>query len=63
MDFKVCIFNPIKTSVKRKNNVSKTYKFDTFFIANHLMMQDSLRFLILRELNYTELKELGRFCK
>ena len=30
-------------------------------IAKTLMMQDSLRFLTLEDLDYLELKELGRF--
>lgn len=48
----------------RKNNVrkTKTDKIDTFVIAKTLMMQDSLRFLTLTNLDYIELKELGRFC-
>lgn len=47
----------------RKNNVrkTKTDKVDTFVIAKTLMMQDSLRFLTLEDLDYLELKELGRF--
>ena len=62
-DFKVCVLNPIKTSAMRKNNVrkTKTDKVDTFVIAKTLMMQDSLRFLTLTDLDYIELKELGRF--
>lgn len=62
-DFKVCVLNPIKTSAMRKNNVrkTKTDKVDTFVIAKTLMMQDSLRFLTLKNLDYIELKELGRF--
>ena len=36
-------------------------KVDTFVIAKTLMMQDSLRFLTLEDLDYLELKELGRF--
>ena len=62
-DFKVCVLNPIKTSAMRKNNVrrTKTDKVDTFVIAKTLMMQDSLRFLSLEDLDYIELKELGRF--
>ena len=62
-DFKVCVFNPIQTSFMRKNNVrkTKTDKVDTFVIAKTLMMQDSLRFLTLEDLDYIELKELGRF--
>ena len=62
-DFKVCVLNPLKTSALRKNNVrkTKTDKVDTFLIAKTLMMQDSLRFLSLQDLDYIELKELGRF--
>ena len=61
--FKVCVLNPIQTSSMRKNNVrkTKTDKVDTFVIAKTLMMQDSLRFLTLEDLDYIELKELGRF--
>ena len=62
-DFKVCVLNPIQTSSMRKNNVrkTKTDKVDTFVIAKTLMMQDSLRFMTLDNLDYIELKELGRF--
>lgn len=62
-DFKVCVLNPIQTSSMRKNNVrkTKTDKVDTFVIAKTLMMQDSLRFMTLKDLDYIELKELGRF--
>ena len=62
-DFKVCVLNPIQTSFMRKNNVrkTKTDKVDTFVIAKTLMMQDSLRFFTLKDLDYIELKELGRF--
>ena len=62
-DFKVCVLNPIQTSSMRKNNVRKTKadKVDTFVIAKPLMMQDSLRFMTLDDLDYIELKELGRF--
>lgn len=63
-DFKVCVLlNPIKTSIMHKNNVhkTKTDKFDTFVIAKTLMMQDPLRFISLKDLDYIELKELGRF--
>lgn len=39
-----------------KNNVhkTKTDKVDTFVIAKSLMMQDSLRFLTLEDLDYLE---------
>ena len=62
-DFNVCVLNPIKTSSMRKNNVrkTKTDKVDTFVIAKTLMVQDSLRFITLEDLDYLELKELGRF--
>ena len=62
-DFKVCVLNPIKTSSMRKNNVrrTKTDKVDTLVIAKTLMIQDSLRFSTLEDLDYIELKELGRF--
>ena len=61
--FKVCVLNPIQTSFMRKNNVrkTKTDKVDTIVIAKTLMMQDSLRFTTLEDLDYIELKELGRF--
>lgn len=47
----------------RKNNIrkTKTDKVDTFIIAKTLMMQDSPRFLTLENLDFIELKELGRF--
>lgn len=62
-DFKVCVLNPLSTSSIRKNNVRKTKadKADTFVIAKTLMMQDSLRFITLKDLDYIQLKELGRF--
>ena len=62
-DFKVCVLNPLMTSAMRQNNVrkTKTDKVDTFVIAKTLMMQDSLRFITLKDLDYIELKELGRF--
>ena len=61
--FKVCVLNPIQTSSMCKNNVhkTKTDKVDTFVIAKPLMMQDSLRFMTLKDMDYIELKELGRF--
>ena len=63
LGYKVCVLNPIKTSVMRKNNIrkTKTDKVDTFLIAKTLMVQDSLRFITLEDLDYIELKELGRF--
>ena len=59
-DYKVCVLNPLKTSAMRKNNVHKanTDKVNTFVMAKALLMQDSLRFLILKDLDYIELKEL-----
>lgn len=61
-DFKVCVLNPLSSSAMRKNNVrkTKTDKVDTFVIAKTLMMQDSLRFITLRVLDYIELKELDK---
>ena len=63
MGFNVCVINPIKTSTMRKNNIrkTKTDKVDTFIIAKTLMMEDSLRFVTLEDLDFIELKELGRF--
>lgn len=40
---------------------TKTDKVDTFVIAKALMMQNSLRFISLKYLDYIELKELGKF--
>lgn len=62
-DFKVCVLNPLSTSSMRKYNIrkTKTDKVDTFVITKTLMMQDSLRFITLKDLDYIELKELGRF--
>jgi len=59
----VCVLNPLSTPSMRKNNVrkTKTDKVDTFVIAKTLMMKDSFRFLTLTDLDYIELKELGRF--
>ena len=59
----MCVLNPIQTSSMRKNNVrkTKTDKVDTFVIAKTLMMQDSLRFMTLDDMDYIEFKELGRF--
>lgn len=59
----MCVLNAIKTSAMRKNTVHKTRtdKVDTFIIAKTLMLQDSLRFLTLKDLDYIELKEIGRF--
>lgn len=62
-DFNVCVLNPLSTSSMRKNNLrkTKTDKVDTFVIAKTLMVQDSLRFITLKDLDYIELKELRRF--
>ena len=60
----MCVLStPIKTSTMRKNNIrkTKTDKVDTFIIAKTLMMEDSLRFVTLEDLDFIELKELGRF--
>lgn len=61
--YKVCVLNPIKTSTMRKNNIrkTKTDKVDTFIIAKTLMMQQSLRFVTLDDVDIMDLKELGRF--
>lgn len=52
-DFNACFLNLILTSSMRKNNVrtTKTDKVDTFVIAKTLMIQDSLRFMTLEELD------------
>ena len=57
-DFKVCVLNPLATSSMHKNNVrkAKTDKIDTLVIAKTLMMQDSPRFITLKDLDYIELK-------
>ena len=62
-NYKVCVLNPIKTSVMRKNNVrkTKTDKVDTYIICKTLMMQDSLRFVSYYDLDLMDLKSLGRF--
>lgn len=62
-DFKVCVLDLIMTSSIRKNNIrkTKTDKVDTFAIAKTLLLQDSLRFLTLKDSDCIELKELGRF--
>ena len=62
-NYKVCVLNPIKTSVMRKNNVrmTKTDKVDTYIICKTLMMQDSLRFVSYYDLDLLDLKSLGRF--
>lgn len=46
-----------------KNNVRKTRtdKVDIFVIVKTLMMQDSLRFLTIKDQDCIELKEIGRF--
>ena len=62
-NYKVCVINPIKTSVMRKNNVrkTKTDKVDTYIICKTLMLQDSLRFVSYYDLDLMDLKSLGRF--
>ncbi|MDD6400224.1 MAG: IS110 family transposase [Lachnospiraceae bacterium] len=62
-NYKVCVLNPIKTSVMRKNNVrkTKTDKVNTYIICKTLMMQDSLRFVSYYDLDLMDLKSLGRF--
>lgn len=61
--FKVCVLNPIKTSVMRKDNIrkTKTDKVDTYIIAKTLMMQTSYRFVTFYDLDLMDLKTLGRF--
>ncbi len=61
--YNVCVLNPIKTSVMRKDNIrkTKTDKVDTFIIAKTLMMQDSYRFVSIYDLDLLDLKQLGRF--
>lgn len=61
--YKVCVLNPIKTSMMRKNNIrkTKTDKVDTYIICKTLMMQDSLRFVSFYDLDLMDLKALGRF--
>lgn len=62
-NWKVCVLNPIKTSVMRKDNIrkTKTDKVDTYIIAKTLMVQRSLRSVTPYDLDLMELKELGRF--
>ena len=62
-DYCVCVLNPIKTSVMRKDNIrkTKTDKVDTFLIARTLMVQDSYRFVSFYDLDLMDLKQLGRF--
>ena len=62
-NYKVCVLNPIKTSVMRKNNVrrTKTDKVDTYIICKTLKMQDTLRFVSYYDLDLLDLKSLGRF--
>ena len=61
--YKVCVFNPIKTSTMRKNNIrkTKTDKVDSYIICKTLMMQESLRFVTFYDLDLMDLKALGRF--
>ena len=62
-NYKVCVLNPIKTSILRKNNIrkTKTDKVDTYIICKTLKMQDSLRFVSYYDLDLLDLKSLGRF--
>ena len=62
-NYNVCVLNPIKTSVMRKDNIrkTKTDKVDTFIIAKTLMVQDSYRFVSFYDLDLLDLKQLGRF--
>lgn len=62
-NYKVCVLNPIKTSIMRKNNVrkTKTDKVDTYIICKTLMIQDCLRFVTFYDLDLMNLKALGRF--
>ena len=60
--YKVCLINPIQTTVLRKNNIrkTKTDKVDTYIIAKTLMMND-LRYVTLQDIGLIQLKNLGRF--
>ena len=60
--YKVCLINPIQTSMMRKNNIrkTKTDKVDTFIICKVLMMQPH-RFVTLYDIGLMQLKNLGRF--
>ena len=62
-NYNVCVLNPIKTSVMRKDNIrkTKTDKVDTFIIAKTLMLQTSYRFVSFYDLDLMDLKQLGRF--
>lgn len=62
-NYNVCVLNPIKTSVMRKDNIRKTRtdKADIFIIAKTLIMQDSYRFVTFFDLDLMDLKTLGRF--
>ena len=59
----VCVFNPLFTASIRKNNIrkTKTNKFNTYIIAQTLMMQKSFQFVTFKNLDLVNLKELGRF--
>ena len=61
--FKVCVINPLQTSVMRKNSIrkTKTDKVDTYIIAQTLMIQTSYRFIDFEDLDLMDLKNLGRF--
>lgn len=62
-NYNVCVLNPIKTSVMRKDNVrkTKTDKVDTYIIAKTLMMQKSPRSATFYDMDLMDLKTLGRF--
>ena len=62
-NYNVCVLNPIKTSLMRKDNIrkTKTDKVDTFIIAKTLMLQTSYRFVSFYDLDLMDLKQLGRF--
>ena len=62
-NYNVCVLNPIKTSVMRKDSIrkTKTDKVDTFIIAKTLMVQDSYSFVSFFDLDLMDLKALGRF--
>lgn len=53
-NYNVCVLNPIKTSVMRKDNIrkTKTDKVDTFIIAKTLMLQTSYVDQVFPELQY-----------
>ena len=56
---KFCVINPIQASTLRKNNIGKTKTNN--IIAKALMLQKSLRFVTVEDINLMDLKALGRF--